>query len=146
MGTYKLRGQNKCCCVSTGQDLRLENKGAGSCCLDVSHRHAVFGLGLLHSLPQDFITNPNVQHRRRTLPVFSLWVEEMLLMRQGSAWICLMTRKADSSTLTLPVLAKAHLFFFFFLPHSAFFQQGLPTYVDPETPRLVSVMPSPAEL
>lgn len=87
-------------------------QGAGNGCLDFSHRHAVFSRGLLHSLPQDFITHPNVQHRRCILPVLSLWVEETLLMRQGSARICLMTRKADSSIFTLPDLAHAHTYLF----------------------------------
>lgn len=135
MGTYKSTEQNKCGCVSTGQVLRLANGGAGN----FSCRHAVFSCCLLPSLPQDFITNPNGQHRRCLLPVFSLWVEERLLMRQGSARICLMTRKADSSICTLPVLAQATPS----LPpsHTASLQQELPTdpHVDPGTPRLVMV-------
>lgn len=98
------------------------NQGAGNGCLDFSRRHAAFSCGLLHSLPQDFITNSNVQPRRCTLPVFSLGVEEMLLTRQGSAQICLMTRKADSSIFALPDLAKAHTYSVFPL---CFFPAGI---------------------
>lgn len=103
MGAYTSTGQDKCY-VPAGQVLRLENEGAGNDCLDFSGRRAVLSC-LLHSLPQDFTTNPTVQPRRCPLPVFSLWVEETPLMRQGSAQICLMTGKADSSALPLPVLA-----------------------------------------
>lgn len=107
-------------------------QGAGHGRLDFSRRHAVLSCGLLYSLPQDFITNPNVQHRRCTLPVFSLWVEEMPLMRQGSARICLMTRKADSSIFTHPDLAKAHTYSFFF--PLCFFPAGI-AHTSPCGPR-----------
>lgn len=51
-------------------------------------------------IPHDFIINSEVHQSQHSLPVFSLWGEEMLLMRMGSAQTCLMTRKADSSVLT----------------------------------------------
>lgn len=122
--------------------------GAGNDCLDFSGRRAALSCCLLHSLPQDFTTNPTVQHRQCPLPVFSLWVEETPLMRQGSAPICLMTGKADSSALPLPVLAQACLVFLFlffcFFSHSASLQQEFPTapHVDPATPRLVRALHS----
>lgn len=139
MGTYKSTGQNKCC-VPTGQVLRLKNKGAGNGCLDFPGRRAVLSCCLLHSLPQDFTTNPTVQHRQtvHTSCVLPLGGRNAPppLMRQGSAPICLMTGKADSSALALPV------FVFFF--HSASLQQELPTapHVDPAMPRLVRVLHS----
>lgn len=105
---YTDRARQMLCSSGPGSEA-----GAGNDCLDFSGRRAGLSCCLLHSLPQDFTTNPTVQHRRCPLPVFSLWVEETPLMRQGSAPICLMTGKADSSALPLPVLAQACLFFLF---------------------------------
>lgn len=60
----------------------------------------VMNFPLLPKLHHDFIINSDVNQSQYALPVFSLRVDEMLLMRKGSAQIFLMTRKADSSILS----------------------------------------------
>ena len=92
---------------------------------------------LLPKLPHNFVLNYDVHQNQYSLPVFSFWVKEMLLMRKGSVQICLMAGKADFSIFSLESWLSIYCFS---KGAPASFPQELARepHVNPEMPRLIS--------